>query len=80
MTARKPYPLGVEKRCYAVTALDFDPPIVEIVHAGTAGRARMSVARRAYDAGWYDSLFAACRRMRVTVVRAAEKREEGEGR
>lgn len=61
-------------KCYEVTALDFDPPIVEWIEAETAGKARMAQARRAYDAGWYETLFDACKRTRVRVVRYEEAR------
>jgi hypothetical protein len=73
VTARDP--LAVEK-AFSVTALDFDPPITELVYAPSAGAARMKMARRAYDAGWYESLFDACRRMRAARVRAAEREKE----
>lgn len=65
---------------YSVTALDFDPPIVELVEAETAGKARMKMARLAYDAGWYERLFDACRRMRAVRVNDEDPAARGGGR
>ena len=63
--------------CYSVTAIDFDPPTTELIDAETAGKARMRMARRAHDAGWYETLFDACRRMRA--VRVREERDAARG-